>query len=104
LNRFDKKVVDVGFALVGSPRFSDVHWPLHVASFHHNVKVIYSHFSHYSADLTEACSENKALLQDAPGFLQEITSTAVEVRLDPDLRADSGYSNADSARIEQIQA
>src|SRR5262249_53679656 len=81
LDGFDKQVIGVRFALVRSRRFSDVHWPLHVASAHDNVKINCGYFSHYSADLTQACSENKPLLQDDAGFLQEITSTAVEVRL-----------------------
>jgi hypothetical protein len=78
---FDKQVVDVGFALVRSRRFSDVHWPLHVAFSPHNVKRNRSHFSHYYALIYAMRCENKPLFQDDPRFFQDITSTAVEVGL-----------------------
>ena len=81
LDGFDKKVIGVRFALVGSRGFPDVHWPLHIAFYHDNVKRNLCHFSHYYDRLTQARFENKPLLQNDPGFLQEITSTAVEVRL-----------------------
>ena len=74
-------MIGVGFALVGSRRFPDIHWPLQVAFRRDNVKAYYSHFSHYFDRLTQARCENKPLLQDATALLEEITSTAVEVRL-----------------------
>jgi hypothetical protein len=81
LDGFDKKVIGVSFALVGSRRFPDVHWPLHIAFYHGNVKRNCGHFSHYYDWLTQARFENKPLLQNDPGFLQESTPTAGRVEM-----------------------
>jgi len=47
LDGFDKEVIGVRFAFVGPRRFPNVHWPLRLAFSHDNVKLNYSHFSHY---------------------------------------------------------
>src|SRR6266851_2183515 len=71
LNGFDKKVVGVGFALVRSRRSADVHWPLHIAFSHHNVKRNRSHFSHYYDPFTQCAVKTKPFSKTIPVFCRK---------------------------------
>ena len=84
LDRFDKKVIGVGFALVRPRRFSNVHWPLHIEFYRYNVKINYSYFSHYLAESHNALLKRNGFIdQTPPFFAMPVRPVWISYRISP---------------------